>query len=56
MAPVQDSEPIRDQGMTDSINSHSNNRMSENDRSETNSIDSHTDNKVGENDGSRQLF
>ncbi|KAA0025959.1 reverse transcriptase [Cucumis melo var. makuwa] len=52
----QDSEPIRDQGMTDSINSHSNNRMSENDRSETYSTDSHTNSKVGENDRSEQLF
>ena len=33
-APVQDSEPIRDQGVTDSINSHSNNKMSEYDRYE----------------------
>ncbi|KAA0042115.1 Retrovirus-related Pol polyprotein from transposon TNT 1-94 [Cucumis melo var. makuwa] len=51
MALIQDSEPIRDQGMIDSINSHSNKRMSENDRSETNSIDSHTNSKVGESDG-----
>ena len=29
-ALVQDSKPIRDQGMTYSINSHSNNKMSEN--------------------------
>ncbi|KAA0041918.1 reverse transcriptase [Cucumis melo var. makuwa] len=48
----QDSEPTRDQGMTGSINSHSNNRMRENDRSEMNSTNSHTDNKAGENDGS----
>ncbi|TYK03081.1 ty3-gypsy retrotransposon protein [Cucumis melo var. makuwa] len=44
-APVQDSEPIIDQCMTDSINSYGNNRMSENDRSETNSTDSHTNSK-----------
>ncbi|TYK29238.1 Beta-galactosidase [Cucumis melo var. makuwa] len=50
--PVQGSEPIRDQGMTNSINSHSNNRMSENDRSKMNSTDSHTDSKAGENDRS----
>ena len=35
MVSIQDFEPIRDQGMTDSINSHSNNRMSRNDRYET---------------------
>ena len=39
--------------MADSINTHSNNKMSENDRSETNSIDSHTDSKAGENDRSK---
>ena len=51
IAPVQDSEPIRDQGMIDSINSHSNNRMSENDRSEMNStnLDLRTDGKASEN-------
>ena len=37
--------------MTDSINSHNNNKMSENDRSKTNSTDSHIDSKGGENDG-----
>ena len=36
--------------MTDSINSYSNNRMSENERSGTNLTNSHTDNKAGEND------
>ncbi|KAA0054261.1 reverse transcriptase [Cucumis melo var. makuwa] len=51
-APVQDSEPIKDQGMTDSINSHNNNRMSKNDRSKTNSTDSHTNSKADENDRS----
>jgi len=34
-APVQDSEPLRDQGMTDSIDSHIDSKMSESDRSET---------------------
>ena len=53
MAPVQDFEPIKDQGMTKSINSYNNNRMSEDDKSETNSTDSRTDNKAGENDRSR---
>ncbi|KAA0054141.1 E3 ubiquitin-protein ligase PRT1 isoform X2 [Cucumis melo var. makuwa] len=48
--PVQDSESIRDQGMIDSINLHSNNRISENNRSKMNSTDSHTNNKRGEND------
>ena len=38
-ALVQDFEPIRDQGMIDSINSYSNNRMSENDMGEQVSID-----------------
>ncbi|KAA0054942.1 putative mitochondrial protein [Cucumis melo var. makuwa] len=50
MAPVQDSKPIRDQCMTDSINAHNNNKMNENDKPETNSIDLHTNSKVGEND------
>ena len=50
MTLIQDSERIRDQGMIDSINSHSNKRMSENDRSETNSTDSHTNSKASEND------
>ncbi|KAA0056603.1 uncharacterized protein E5676_scaffold205G00510 [Cucumis melo var. makuwa] len=36
--------------MTDSINSHSTNRLSENDCFETNSTDSHTNSKAGEND------
>ena len=36
--------------MIDSINSHSNNRMGENDRFEMNSTDSHTDSKTCEND------
>ena len=36
--------------MADSINSHSNNIMGENDRSKTNSIDSHINSKAGEND------
>ncbi|KAA0063757.1 reverse transcriptase [Cucumis melo var. makuwa] len=49
---VQDSEPLRDQDMTDSIDSHINNRMSENDKSEMNSTKAHSDDKVGENDGS----
>ena len=38
--------------MTDSIDSHINNKMSENDRPETNSTNAHTNSKVGENDGS----
>ncbi|KAA0025531.1 putative inactive ATP-dependent zinc metalloprotease FTSHI 4 [Cucumis melo var. makuwa] len=49
---VQDSEPLRDQCMTDSIDLHINNRMSENDRFEMNSTNAHTKNKVGENNGS----
>ena len=36
--------------MTNSINSHSNNKMRENDKFKTNSTDSYTDNKAGEND------
>ena len=52
---VQNSKPIRDQGTTNSINLHSNNRMSENDRSEMNSINSHTNNKAGENDRSTTI-
>ncbi|KAA0041353.1 Beta-galactosidase [Cucumis melo var. makuwa] len=43
--PIQDSE-----GMTDSINSHSNNRMSENDRPKANSTNSYTNSKASEND------
>ena len=38
--------------MTDSIDSHINNKMSENDRPETNSTNAHTNSMVGENDGS----
>ena len=38
--------------MTDSINSHDNNKICENDRFETNSADSYTDSKAGKNDGS----
>ena len=38
--------------MTNSIDSHINNKMSENDKPETNSTNAHTDSKVGENDGS----
>ncbi|KAA0055878.1 reverse transcriptase [Cucumis melo var. makuwa] len=34
-APIQDSESLRDQGMTGSIDSHIDNKRSENDRSET---------------------
>ncbi|KAA0060513.1 reverse transcriptase [Cucumis melo var. makuwa] len=34
LALVQDSEPLRDQGMLDSINSHIDSKMSESDRSE----------------------
>ena len=41
--------------MIDSINSHSNNKMSENDRSKTNSTNSHTNSKAGENDGSKTV-
>ena len=49
-ALVQDSKPIKDQGITNSIDSHSNSRMSKNDKSKTNSTDSHTNNKASEND------
>ena len=38
--------------MSDSINSRSNNRMSENDRSEMNSTYVHINNKAGENNES----
>ena len=38
--------------MTDSIDSHFNNSISENDRFKKNSTSSHTDSKVGENDES----
>ena len=34
-APVQDFEPLRDQGMTGTTNSHIHSKMSESDRSET---------------------
>ena len=34
-APVQDFEPLRDQGMTDTTNSHIDSKMSESDRLET---------------------
>ena len=49
-APIQDSATLRDQGMINSIDSHINNRMSENDRFETNYNNAHTYSKVGEND------
>ena len=52
MTLIQDSERIRDQGMIDSINSYSNNGISENDSFEMNSTNSHTDSKPGKNDGS----
>ena len=48
--PVQDSKPLRYQGMIDSIDSHINNKMSENDKSEMNSTNAPTDSKMGEND------
>lgn len=37
--------------MIDSIDSHINNKISDNDRSKTNSTKAYTDSKVGENDG-----
>ncbi|KAA0046469.1 uncharacterized protein E5676_scaffold1251G00440 [Cucumis melo var. makuwa] len=51
-APVQDSEPLQDQGITDFIDMHINNRMSENDKFKTNSTNTLNDSKVGENDKS----
>ena len=53
--PNQNSKLIRNQGMTNSINSHINNRMSDIDKSGTNSTDSHTDSKAGENDGTETV-
>ncbi|KAA0055487.1 putative mitochondrial protein [Cucumis melo var. makuwa] len=50
---IHDSEPLRDQGMIDSIYSYINNRMSENNRSEMNFANTHIDSKVGEKDGSK---